>query len=50
MHESVTYSWHYHPKSSDFTEAILEFFDSIELHLNVITRHINDNFQRVRFA
>lgn len=49
MHENVTYN-RYYPKFSDFTEAILGFFDNIELHLNVIKRRINDNFQRLKFA
>ena len=49
MHENVTYN-RYYSKFSDFTEAILGFFDNIELHLNVIKRRINDNFQRLKFA
>ena len=35
MHEKVTYN-RYYPKFADFTEAILGFFDNIELHLDVI--------------
>lgn len=49
MHEHVTYN-RYYPKFSDFTEAILGFFDNIGLYLDITKQRINDNFQRLKFA
>jgi transposase len=49
MHEQVTYN-RYYPKFSDFTEAILNFFENIELHKNTMLSRITDNFQRLVFT
>jgi len=49
MHENVTYN-RYYPKFSDFTEAIIGFFDNIGLYLDTIKNRINDNFQRLKFV
>lgn len=49
MHENVTYN-RYYSKFSDFTEAIIGFFDNIGCYLDIIRQRINDNFQRLKFA
>ena len=49
MHQHVTYN-RYYPKFSDFTEAILGFFDNIGFYLDIIGCRINDNFQRLKLA
>jgi transposase len=49
MHEQVTYN-RYYPKFADFTEAILNFFENIELHKNTMLSRITDNFQRLAFT
>jgi transposase len=49
MHEQVTYN-RYYPKFADFTEAILNFFENIELHKNTMLSRITDNFQRLVFT
>ncbi len=49
MHEQVTYN-RYYSKFADFTEAILGFFENIDLYQDIIKRRINDNFQRLKLT
>lgn len=43
MHENVTYN-QYYEKFSDFTEAILGFFENINQYKRILRRRITDNF------
>lgn len=49
MHEHTTYN-HYYAKLSEFTEAIMKFFENIEEYGGIIRSRINDHFQTLNLA